>query len=168
MLITLDFLSKLTPADRVQVGLLLAAVVGIALTYWQVRSNAQTQRALFLKDLYSTLTTDPSICKAYYLIEYGTFTYGPEFHGSPTEPKIDRLLSFADLVCQLYSRGIMKKHEMEFFKYRFLRMAENPGIVEYLTFLTGFYERVGIEKRPFHGFVTYSKGLGRAPTVAAQ
>lgn len=160
MVIAVDVLAKLTPADRVQVGLLLAAVVGIALTYWQVRSNAQTQRALFLKDLYSTLTTDPSVCEAYYLIEYGRFIYEPEFHGSATEPKIDRLLSFADLVCELYSRGIMKKHEMEFFKYRFLRMAQDPGIVGYLAFLTDFYERVGMKERPFHRFVTYSKAGG--------
>ena len=162
MLIARDVLSKLTPADRIQFGLLLAAVIGIALTYWQVRSNARTQRAVFLKDLYSTLTTDPSICEAYYLIEYGRFSYGPDFHGSPTEPKIDRLLSFADLVCELYSRGIMKRHEMEFFKYRFIRMAENPDVEEYLAFLTKFYERVGIKKRPFHGFVSYSKRFGGA------
>lgn len=143
--------------DRIQLGLLLAAVVGIALTFWQVRANARTQRASFLKDLYSTLITDPVISEAYYLIEYGNFAYGPDFHGSDIEPKIDRLLSFADLVCELSSLKIIKTKEMEFFRYRFVRIGADPGIEDYLKFLTGFYQRVGMTRRPFDNFVAYCK-----------
>lgn len=144
-------------ADYINTGLLLTAVVGIAMTYWQVRSSARTQRASFLKDLYSTLTTDADICEAYYLVEYGRFKYGTEFHGSNMEPKIDRLLAFTDLVCELYQQQIITSHEMEFFRYRFLRLATNPDIKAYLQFLSGFYAQVGLEKEPFHSFAEYAR-----------
>jgi hypothetical protein len=160
MRILLDSLTKIGVADRIQLGLLMAAVAGIALTFWQLRSNGRTQRGSFLKDLYLTLITDPLICEAYYLIEYNKFTYDSNFHGSPTEPKIDRLLSFADLVCELYFQGIIKRREMEFFTYRLLRLAKDPNIQAYLEFLTGFYKQVGTKKRPFHSFVSYGMSHG--------
>ena len=84
----LDALAKVVLGDRIQLGLLLAGVIGIGLTYWQVRSNARTQRATFLKDLYSTLVSDALICEAYYLIEYDKFRYDAGFHDSELEPKI--------------------------------------------------------------------------------
>lgn len=160
MLILTEGFVKIGIADRIQLGLLLAAAVGFALTFWQVRSNARTQRGSFLKDLYLTSVTDEVICEAYYLIEYNKFTYDSNFHGSVTEPKIDRLLSFADLVCELYLQGIIKRREMEFFKYRFLRLAKDPNIQAYLEFLTGFYKQVGTKKRPFHSFVSYGMSHG--------
>jgi hypothetical protein len=40
----------MTIADAINTGLLVAAVVGMALTFWQVRSGVRTQRAQFLKD----------------------------------------------------------------------------------------------------------------------
>ena len=160
MRILLESLAKVGVPDRIQLGLLMSAVAGIALTFWQVRSNGRTQRGSFLKDLYLTLITDPWICEAYYLVEYNKFTYDSNFHNSPTEQKIDRLLSFADLVCELYFLGIIKRREMEFFKYRFLRLAADSSIQAYLEFLTGFYERVGMKKRPFHSFASYGVGHG--------
>jgi len=161
-------LSKLSLSDRIQMGLLLAAVIGIALTYWQVRSNARTHRAVFLKELYFTVTSDTSICEAYYAIEYERFRYGPDFHGSQLEPKIDRLLSFADLVCDLYSQRVIKKHEMAFFRYRFLRIAQDANIREYLAFLVDFYSRVGIAKRPYHSFLAYSEKLKNSQNIEAK
>jgi len=85
----------------INTGLLVAAVLGIALTLWQVRSGVKTQRAQFLKDLYSTWASDADALAAYYHIEYGNFEYGADFHGSDIEPKIDRLLAFSDLVAEL-------------------------------------------------------------------
>ena len=146
-------------ADYINVGLLLTAVIAIAMTYFQVRSSARTERASFLKDLYSTLTSDPDISRAYYLVEYGQFTYGPDFHGSELEPRIDRLLSFADLVCELHDQGIVTAREMEFFRYRFVRLASDPNIRAYLDFLTDSYKTVGVRKEPFHSFTAYGRKI---------
>lgn len=147
------------PEDLIQAGLLLAAVVGIGLTYWQARSSARTQRASFLKDLYSTLTADPEICRAYYAIEYGKFKYGPDFHGSEMEKSVDRLLSFADLVCELARQRVLTRQEMAFFQYRFLRLSDDADVRAYLQFLERFYTQVGAGKRPFHSFVAFAGAL---------
>lgn len=142
----------MTVGDAINTGLLVAAVVGIALTFWQVRVGVRTQRAQFLKDLYSMLVSDADIGEAYYLIEYGTFRYGPEFHGSAVEPKVDRLLGFADLVAELHLQAIISDREMAFFRYRFRRLFEDPGVRDYLEFLASFYKRVGVAKEPYHSF----------------
>jgi len=146
----------------INTGLLAAAVAAIALTFWQVRLGVRTQRAQFLKDLYSTLVSDRELGEAYYEIEYGRFSYGPTFHGSPMEQKIDRLLGFADLVAELRLQSVLSNREMAFFDYRFRRIYENPGIAAYLTFLASFYRRVGVEKEPFHSFQEVARDLLRA------
>jgi hypothetical protein len=142
----------MTIADAINTALLATAVVGIALTFWQVRRGARTRRVQFLKELYLMLTADPDICSAYYQIEYGKFHYGVDFHESEIESKIDRLLAFADLVAELYLQSQISEKEMIFFQYRFLRIYQDQGIQEYLNFLSTFYEEVGVSKEPYHSF----------------
>ena len=149
----------MTIADALNTGLLVAAVVGIGLTFWQVRSGVRTQRAQFLKDLYSTLAADPDVLAAYYQIEYGNFQYDVNFHGSAIEPKIDRLLAFTDLVAELYLQSVISEREMAFFRYRFRRIYEDVGIQEYLKFLSSFYQRVGVNKEPYHSFQHVARRL---------
>lgn len=149
----------MTIGDALNTGLLVAAVVGIALTFWQVRSGVRTQRAQFLRDLYSTLAADPDVLAAYYHIEYGNFQYGADFHGSDIEPKIDRLLAFVDLVAELYLQSVISDREMAFFRYRFSRIFEDRGVQEYLKFLSSFYEQVGVRKEPYHSFQSVARSL---------
>src|SRR5262245_1523345 len=128
-------MDSMTTGDWINAALLLAALIAIGVTYWQVRAGAATQRAAFLKDLYSTFASDADMCDAYYQIEYGQFSYGPDFHRSPLERKVDRLLAFADLVCELHAQNVISEREMEFFRYRFLRLVRDSGIQQYLEFL---------------------------------
>lgn len=145
--------------DKINSGLLIAAIVGITLTYLQVRSSARTQRAQFLKDLYSTLAADPDVMDAYYQIEYGQFHYGDGFHGSDIEPRIDRLLGFADLVSELFLQKIISKRELVFFEYRFRRIYENPEVRQYLNFLTSFYKQTGSRSAPYQSFQRVAQEL---------
>ena len=149
----------MTTGDWINAALLLVALIGIGFTYWQVRASGVTQRAAFLKDLYSTFTADADICEAYYQVEYGQFSYGPEFHGSPLERKIDRLLAFANLVCELHAQKVISAREIEFFRYRLLRLVSDSGIQQYLAFLQGVYQNLGANKVPFHSFQAYSRKL---------
>jgi hypothetical protein len=146
-------------ADALNIGLLAAAVAGIALTLWQVRIGVRTHRAQFLNDLYSKLVSDGDIGEAYYLIEYGKFEYGPDFHGSELEPKVDRLLGFVDLVAELHLQGVISRREMAFFDYRFRRLFSDAGVRAYLTFLAAFYERTGTHRDPFSSFQTVAHKL---------
>jgi len=149
----------MTIPDYINAGLLFTAVLGIALTYWQVRSSAKTQRASFLKDLYLAITSDVGICEAYYKIEYGKFVYDKNFHGSDLEPKLDRLLAFADVICEMHDQGVISEREMKFFEYRFRRLGADADVNGYLDFLRQFYGAVGTGTKPFHRFVGYAQTL---------
>ena len=146
----------LSAADKINTALLLVTALGVLAAFWQIRAGARAQRATFLKDLYLQLRTDADVARAFYLIEYDEFIYDHNFHGSELEPKIDRLLTLIDLVCEMRSQGVISKREMNFFDYQFGRVDRNEGIRSYLAFLNGFYERQGMARKPFSAFQTYS------------
>lgn len=152
-MITLN--TEVSVGDIANVLLLIIAIFGIYYTYLQIESNYKTQKASFFKELYSTMYSDPEIIDVYYKIEYNIFNYGPEFHGSPEEKQLDRLLSFLDLICNLYGQKIITDHEMESFRYRIRRIYINHHILRYLKFLEDYYPTTGAETRPFQSFVSY-------------
>jgi len=151
----LQFQNTYSIADLINAGLLLAAIGGIFLTYRQIKESHKTQKATFFKDLYSTMFADRDIREAYYQIEYNEFVYDLKFHGSDNEKLIDRLLSFIDLVCDLYAQRIISEHEMSFFRYEFTRIYDNDNVRRYLSFLESFYNQVGAGTRPFPSYVAY-------------
>jgi hypothetical protein len=150
-------IEKFTTADSINTALLMVTALGVIASFWQIRAGARTQRAIFLKDLYMLIRTDTEIARAFYCIEYGKFRYTPEFHGSELEPKVDRLLTLIDLVCELHAQGVITEREMNFFNYQFVRVARNKDIQNYLSFLNDFYRTNGLDRRPFEAFQAYTK-----------
>ena len=147
----------LTLADKINTALLLVTALGVLAAFWQIRAGARAQRATFLKDLYMQLRTDSEVAYAFYLIEYSEFKYDATFHGSDVEPKIDRLLTLIDLVCEMRAQCVITKREMNFFVYQFNRVAQDQNIQNYLRFLNGFYSQNGINRKPFSAFQAYAK-----------
>lgn len=151
----LEFQTSYSIADVISLLLLVAAVVGIFLSLKETRETAKTEKAVFFKDLYTTMFADPNIRDAYYQIEYEEFKYDADFHGSNNERLIDRLLSFVDLVCDLHAQGILTEHEMSFFKYQLLQIYKNRNVRVYLSFLEDFYAKSGANTKPFASFTRY-------------
>mgnify|MGYP001586538931 CR=1 len=145
-------------ADIMNAALLIVAIIGIFFTYRQIKGSYKTQKATFFKELYSTMFSDKDIRDAYYQIEYGKFVYDDDFHGSEYEKLFDRLLSFVDLVCDLYRQGIITDHEMSFFKYEFKRIYQNKNVQNYLVFLRDFYQAEVSGTEPFKSFISYCEG----------
>lgn len=152
-------LDDLSVSDKINAALLLVTALGVIAAFWQVRAGARAQRATFLKDLYMQLRTDTEVAKAFYLIEYGEFIYDQDFHGSELEPKIDRLLTLIDLVCEMRNQKVITKREMLFFAYQFSRVARDESIQRYLSFLNHFYARNGLNRKPFSAFQEYARLL---------
>jgi hypothetical protein len=146
------FSSTVSLSDIINTSLLLTAVIGIFLTLRQAHQSRKTQNAAFFKDLYSTMFSDPDIREAYYQIEYRRFAYDETFHGSALEPKVDRLLKFADLVCRLYQNKMIGKFEMKAFEYQFLRVYENDQIQKYLKFIKDYSQKVERVEEPFRNY----------------
>lgn len=144
-------------ADLINMVLLCVTTGGVFAAFRQLKASAKAQRATFLKDLYMQLRTDDAVAEAFYLIEYSEFEYDRNFHGSSLERKVDRLLTLIDLVCEMHDQKIISKREMEFFEYQFSRVASDSAVREYLEFLDGFYQRVGIERSAFPAFQRFSR-----------
>jgi hypothetical protein len=149
----------LSVADKINTALLFVTSLGVLAALWQIRAGTRAQRATFLKDLYMQLRTDSEVAHAFYQIEYGTFKYDAAFHTSDLEPKIDRLLTLIDLVCEMRAQGVITRREMSFFDYQFNRVANNSEIQSYLHFLNDFYKRSGIKKKPFSAFQLHAQLL---------
>lgn len=161
----LEFQPTVTIADILNAVLLVLALIGIFLTYKQIRYNYKTQNAAFFKDLYSTIFTDADIRKAFYLIECEKFVYDESFHGSLNEQAFDRMFGFNDLVCDLYFQGVLTKREMAYFRYGFTRIYQDKEVVKYLDFLKSFFAKTGIAAKPFPSYVAYCEEvlkLGRS------
>jgi hypothetical protein len=156
----------LSVSQIVSMCLLVVAVTGIMLTYQQMRQNHKIQKANFFKELYTTMFADEEVRGAAYMIEYDKFSYNEAFHGSPQEKMVDRLLSFADLVCDLYAQELLSAHEMDFFNYEFVQIYKNPSVQQYLDYLKARYLETGREtgrdNQPFPAYVAYCEAQLRA------
>lgn len=143
--------------DIINAGLLVLAAVALIFTYLQVRANTRTNRAIFFKELYLTMFSDSDMRDAFYKIEYDQFVYSEKFHKSPEEKAIDRLLSFVDLICNLYYQGLLTSNEMKSFSYELKRIYENSNVSGYLAFLKAFYSQVNTGTQPFAYFLRYCR-----------
>lgn len=143
-------LSSLTLGDALTACLLIAAIVTLCLMY-------RTEKARFFKDLYLEMFKAPDIRKAYYQIEYGQFVYDEDFRGSEQEKMTDRLLAFANLVCDFYNRKVIDSKDMTFFDFEFKRVYQDSDVQAYLGFLDEVYRRSLTETPPFLSFRNYCK-----------
>lgn len=125
--------------DKITFLGVIATFIGVCVAIWQIKENAKTQRAIFLKDLYMQFRTDIEVSKAFYLIEYGNFKYEQDkFHNSEEEKAIDRLLTLIDIICEMYDQGFISDREFKYFKYQITRVMDDHEIQKYLSFLSGF------------------------------
>ena len=125
-----DVFSLISAIDSII--LLFVAGIGIYLTVRQLRQGYEVQKATFFKELYMALTSHTDIRKAVYMVEGKRFVFDQNFYGSPEEYLIDQMLSFFDLVCELYTRTMLTNQEMQFFKYEALTVYNDDGIQKYL------------------------------------
>jgi hypothetical protein len=166
--------NALTWGDIISMGMFIisflgftAALVGIWFTYTQVKqSNKQIEqnnklnRAMFLKEFYTTMFTDEDIRKVWYMVEYNRFIYegtdetrDERFHESELEKATDRLLTFVDLLCSLHAREVISDEEMEFFKYEIRQMYTNEDLDRYLRHVQTSYRKLDLD--PYKNFFLY-------------
>jgi hypothetical protein len=159
--------NALTWGDIISMGMLVisffgftAALIGILFTYMQVKQNNKVNRAMFLKEFYTTMFTDEDIRKVWYMVEYNRFIYeGTDetrdecFHESELEKATDRLLTFVDLLCSLHARNVISDDEMGFFKYEIRQMYTNEDLDRYLRHVQASYKKIGLE--PYKSYFQY-------------
>jgi len=136
---------------------------GLALTREQIEQNNKQlqqshhiQKASFFKELYLTMFGDQDIRDALYLLDKDEFVYESQFRKSDNEKRVDRLLSFVDLVCALYMWGLLEDQEMQFFKYELMLIYNDPHVQAYLQYLKDVFKaETKADLHPFSSFTTY-------------
>ena len=153
---------KFTPefdlGDIASIVVIVPAVIALILTWRQLRTNDRTQRAIFFKDLYSLLFSDPEMRYAFQVIESNSLQYGAGFHRSDEAKAIDKLLSHCELISALYSRGSLSPEEMVHFNYNLKRVYENSNIERYFRdIIEPWTEKHRLGPGPFTEFRSLGK-----------
>jgi hypothetical protein len=137
--------SEVTLGDIISAASFLAAAVGLFLNWWELRIAAVQKRAEFIVSVFNQYVLDPDCADVFYAIEYNSFEYGEEFHGSKEERQLDRLLSYFAKIAALYELGIIKWKDLDLVTYEFVRVYQNSAVQEYFKTLDSLAEVVGVK-----------------------
>lgn len=165
----LQFQNTFSIGDVVNALIFLGALIALWISVSQARAGGKTQRATYFQDLYLKLFGDDLAMAGLYLVDDNKFTYETDsFRGSDTEKKIDRLLFTVDLICALWEQKLIDEREMSYFTYAFSTIYKNPGIQDYLAYLTNnvWPQYVGKGAKPFASFVSYCTKTLKLPALA--
>lgn len=149
---TPTFKNEFTIGDLIQASALLIAAAGLVLTAVQTRRSNSQRRVEDVLRLERELFDRAALEEAYYLVEYGNFTYDEAFHGSELEKSIDSLLRGFDKIAILLEKGAITLDEVSLVTYHYLVLYQDSEIQKYFAFLDQWYPRRGIEEKPFGAF----------------
>lgn len=142
------------------------AATGLCLNWWQMRKNNMQRRAEYLVNMRNKYMSDPEMLEIHYQIEYSKFEY-KEFHGSPTERKLDKLLYFYESVARLRLMKNITDDDIGMFAYELLSVYRNEEVKKYLSFLDDSFAKRGFKLTPFRAFRQVGEQLkGQVCTVS--
>jgi len=135
------------------------AALALLLNFYQSRRTNAQARAALVAGCLKGFTDDDDIQKAFYAIEYGTFTYSPNFHNARQEREIDKLLRhFANLALS-WKSGLLSTEDVRPIRYYVLRVMKNTEIEKYMRFMERWSETAGLGQHPYSVLVQLSNEL---------
>jgi len=148
----MQFEPTLTISALIQAAALLVAALGFAFNAWETRRATRQRRIQQLVYLQHQFYSDAAMLDAYYLIEYGRFSYVADFHGSELEKKVDRLLVHFENIASLFQAKVVSISELDVVAYNYLVIYQNNEVQAYFEWLDSWYERRGMKEKPFESF----------------
>jgi hypothetical protein len=127
----------------------LIAATALLLNWWQLRKNALQRRAEYIVSHFSRYLNDPDMARMFYKLEYSTFTYPEDFHGTGDEIHMDRLLDNYDRLATLYEMGALSFEDLESMDYELITITSNEPLNRYFCVLDAIYEQRNIQKGSF-------------------
>ena len=125
-----------TISDIINLILLFLTMLGLIVAAFELGHNKKINRASLAKELYWTLYDDPDIRSIFYRIEWSN--YEIEDYGNAErddEQKLDKLLSFLEIVCSMYYRRVFTRKDIRLFDYELNRVCSHPCVQAYWKFL---------------------------------
>src|ERR1041385_6053013 len=111
--------NQISIGDLIQFVALLIASLGLFLNLIQLKIANRQKRAEYIINLYNQSALDKDVLDIYYKIEYGEFRYDHEFHRSPEEIKLDKLIDMYDNIAKLYRLGNFTLRDLSYVAYRY-------------------------------------------------
>ena len=112
---------------------ILMSIGGIfALIQWV--SSKKLRRAEFIDQIIKKLRFDKEISETMYMLDYNHNWYTRDFHNgnSDIEYNVDKLLSYINYICYLYSTKNITNNEFKVLKYEVNRICISPSVQKYL------------------------------------
>lgn len=127
----------------------LFAAFGLLLNVQQSRRTNAQARAALVATCLKEFAGDEEIQKAFYAIEYSEFRYDSNFHKSPLEREIDRLLRHFANLALAWQAGLLSTADIKPVQYYVLRVMRNPEITKYLDFIAQWSEQTNLGEHPY-------------------
>ena len=157
----MTFKPEVSLGDIIAAAGFFVAAIGLFLTLYQLRRDSNRKRAEFIVSVFHQYVTDSDTSGMFYLLEYGNFQYGPEFHGSEQERHLDRLLSYFEMIATLYHMRVITRADLELMRYQFVRVYKNQAVQRYFKFLDELPGALGVSGGTFHRFRSVAALLDR-------
>jgi hypothetical protein len=118
---------------------IILVIIGAIFALIQWNSTIKLRRAEFIDKIINIIRFDKEMAETIYIIDYNLFWYNKNFHKNKDfEYKIDKVLSYFDYICYLYSTKNIGNNEFKILKYRISRICMSPSTQAYLWNLFHF------------------------------
>ncbi len=105
-------------------------------------------------------TDDEDMQAIYYKIECSRFDYNqPEFHDSPEEKQLDKLLMHLSTAALSWRAGLLRTEDLSPLQYLVRRVTRDPGGTAYLNFVSEWSSQAGLGEHPYIALVEMAKAL---------
>lgn len=133
----MNFNCTISIGDIINIVISILTFIGLIFAVIELKQNKNINRANLVKELYLGFYENEDILEVFYDIEYDEYpncsTYDEELHHSEYGKKVDKLLSFFEVVCNLYYRKMITTDDLSIFSYEMLRVFNNAKIQKYLS-----------------------------------
>ena len=137
------------------------AFTALLLNVMQIRRQQRLTRLNLVNGCIDTFLKDSDMQAAFYAIEYDQLKYGPSFHGSDMEKRLDKLLRHFSSLATAWKLGLVTNKDVRAVTYYLRRIVDNREVQMYLSFLDGWVKRNSVSMHPYETLRELQARLGR-------
>jgi hypothetical protein len=137
----------------------ITAVLGVCVSITTWKKNTQLEQKKIVQDFFRESFEDKDFATIFHSIDYDKNFYGPDFHDSELEAKLDKFLIRYTFCVGFVAGSNPNDKNMDWIKYEIHRILTNFSIQSYLFNLCNFTKRINAPF-PYKSLVDYGKSAG--------
>lgn len=127
----------------------LISAIALVINARQFFKNTKVYKLSIVTKVLSDFSNNKELQKSFYTIEYSSFIYSTEFHGSDIEKEVDSLLRHFSTISLAWEANQLSIKDIEPIAYYIHRIISNQEIRKYLDFLSHWIETANYKKHPY-------------------